>query len=269
MVVDDEQDMRWLLANILKSKGYQVKEAVDGVDALAKIEQNPPDLVMLDMKMPRMDGMETLKNIRKINYSLPVIMLTAHGDIPSSVEAMRNGANDFLTKPFDNDQIVYAIKRLLDYLLLQKEVKTLREQLKDQFSLFSLMGASRPIKKISYQVDQVAKTKFTVVLQGETGTGKELVAHFIHRKSPRCDMPFIPVDCGAIPDTLIESELFGYVKGAFTGANQDKAGFFEMAQKGTLFLDEIANIPLNTQKNCYGCFRRDVFTGWGLLNLLT
>lgn len=248
MIVDDEQDMRWLLANILKAEGFKVQQAVDGVDAIAKIQQSPPDLVMLDLKMPRMDGMEALKKIKEINYSLPVIMLTAHGDIPSSVQAIKMGAFDFLTKPFDNEQIVYTINRVLDYFTLQREVKSLREQLKDQYSLFSLMGTSHQIQKISYQVDQVAKTNFTVVLQGNTGTGKELVAHFIHRKSPRKDKPFVPVDCGAIPDTLIESELFGYKKGAFTGANQDKAGYFELARGGTLFIDEVANIPLSVQK---------------------
>ncbi len=248
LIVDDEQDMRWLLANILKAEGFIVQQAVDGLDAIGKVKKQPPDIVLLDIKMPTMDGMEALKKIKEINYSLPVIMLTAHGDIPSSVQAIKTGASDFLTKPFDNEQIVYTIKRVLDHFMLQQEVEFLREQLRDQSSLFSLMGTSHQIQRISYQVEQVAKTNFTVILQGETGTGKELVAHFIHRKSSRKDKPFVPVDCGAIPDTLIESELFGYEKGAFTGANQSKAGYFELAQDGTLFLDEVANIPLSTQR---------------------
>jgi DNA-binding NtrC family response regulator len=248
LVVDDEQDMRWLLTNILKAEGFKVQQAVDGVDAVAKVGRQAPDLVLLDIKMPQMDGMKALEKIKEIDYSLPVIMLTAHGDIPTSVQAIKMGAYDFLTKPFDNEQIVHTIKRTLDHFLLQREVQSLREQLKDQSSIFSLMGTSHQIQKISYQVEQVAKTNFTVILQGETGTGKELVAHVIHQKSPRKDKAFVPVDCGAIPDTLIESELFGYEKGAFTGANQDKAGYFEMAKGGTLFLDEVANIPMNTQK---------------------
>jgi DNA-binding NtrC family response regulator len=248
LIVDDEQDMRWLLSNIIKSEGFNVQQAVDGRDAILKIKQSPPDLVLLDIKMPNMGGMEVLEKIKEIDFSLPVIMLTAHGDIPTSVQAIKMGAYDFLTKPFDNDQIMYTINRAFDHFLLQREVKSLREQLKDRSSLFSLMGTSHQIQKISYQVDQVAQTNFTVILQGETGTGKELVAHFIHRKSTRKNMPFVPVDCGAIPDTLIESELFGYKKGAFTGATQDKAGYFELAREGTLLLDEVANIPLNTQK---------------------
>ncbi len=248
LVVDDEQDMRWLLSHILTSEGFGVCQAEDGQHAVTAVGQHPPDIVLLDIKMPRMDGMQALEKIKEINYAIPVIMLTAHGDIPSTVQAMRLGAYDFLTKPFDNEQIIFTISRALDHISLRREVQSLREQVKDKSSLFSLMGNSHQIQQISYQIEQVARTNFTVIIEGETGTGKELVAHFIHKGSPRKDSPFIPVDCSAIPDTLIESELFGYEKGAFTGAVGSKPGYFELAKGGTLLLDELANIPGNTQK---------------------
>jgi len=248
LIVDDEEDMRWLLSNILRAEGFAVEQAADGQKTLEYLRGKLPDLILLDLKMPGMDGLEVLRYIKEQNLPTPVIMLTAHGDIPSSVKAMKLGAYDFLTKPFDNNQLVFTIRRALEHYLLQKEVSTLREQIRDRNSLFFLMGTSRKIQQLSYQVDQVAKTNFTVIIEGETGTGKELMAHFIHSRSLRREGPFVPVDCSAIPDTLIESELFGYERGAFTGAVQSKPGLFEVARGGTLFLDEVANIPHNIQK---------------------
>ncbi len=248
LVVDDEEDMRWLLSTIIGTEGLKVDLAANGEEALDYLRQSIPDLVLLDIRMPKLDGLQTLQKIKETLPPLPVIMLTAHGDIRSTVKAMKLGAYDYLTKPFDNEEIVFTIKRAVEYHSLQKEVEELKQRLKEQVSLVSLMGNSHQIQQISYQVDQVAQTNFTVILQGETGTGKELVAHFIHSKSNRKDKPFIAVDCSAIPESLMESELFGFEKGAFTGANQAKAGYFEMARKGTLFLDEISNIPLSIQK---------------------
>lgn len=248
LVVDDEEDMRWLLANIIGAEGLNVELAANGQEALDYLQKAVPDLVLLDIKMPKINGLETLARIKQTLPPVPVIMLTAYGDIRSTVKAMKLGAYDYLTKPFDNEEILFTIKRAVEFHSLQQEVETLKKQLKDQGSLVNLMGNSHQIQQIGYQVDQVAKTNFTVIIQGETGTGKELVAHFIHSKSNRRDKPFVPVDCSAIPESLIESELFGFEKGAFTGANQGKAGYFEMANKGTLFIDEVANIPMSTQK---------------------
>ncbi len=248
LVVDDEEDMRWLLSNILGSEGFTIKLAADGQQALDYLTKVMPDLVLLDIKMPRLDGIQTLQKIKQRLYPVPVIMLTAYGDIRSTVQAMKLGAHDYLTKPFDNEEIIFTIKRAVRYHCLQREVEDLKKQLQDHTSLVGLMGNSHQVQQLSYQVDQVARTNFTVIIQGETGTGKELVAHFIHSKSLRKDKTFVPVDCSAIPESLMESELFGFEKGAFTGANQSKAGYFEMANKGTLFLDEIANIPPGIQK---------------------
>ncbi|MBI5788650.1 MAG: sigma-54-dependent Fis family transcriptional regulator [Candidatus Schekmanbacteria bacterium] len=248
LVVDDEEDMRWLLANIIESEGFAVDQAANGQAAIDHLHNNVPDLVLLDIKMPVLDGIQTLQKIKQSHYPVPVIMLTAYGDIRSTVQAMKLGAYDYLTKPFENKTILFTIKRAVDYHSLQMEVENLRKQIHDQTSLVNLMGNSQQIQQISYQANQVAKTNFSVIIQGDTGTGKELVAHFIHSKSLRKDKPFVPVDCTAIPESLFESELFGYERGAFTGANQAKAGYFEMANGGTLFLDELANIPLGAQK---------------------
>ncbi|MBI5380238.1 MAG: sigma-54-dependent Fis family transcriptional regulator [Nitrospirae bacterium] len=247
LVVDDEPDMRWLLAGVLRAQGFEVATAEDGQAALDQVKAEAPAAVILDLRMPGLDGMETLTELKAIARQVPVIMLTAHGDIPTAVQAMRLGAYDYLTKPFHNDDIVLTVRRVLDRQELLAEVETLKSQLGEGGSLKELMGPSQEIQKVIQQVKQVAESTFTVLLQGETGTGKELVAWAIHRQSARREKPFIALDCGAIPETLIESELFGYEKGAFTGADRKKEGHFQLAQGGNLFLDEISNLPLPTQ----------------------
>ena len=247
LVVDDEPEICWLLSGILSAQGFEVVTAEDGQAALERVRGEAPAAVILDLKMPRLDGLETLGKLKGIAPQVPVIMLTAHGDIPSAVQAMRLGAYDYLTKPFHNDDIILTVQRALERQALLAEVEELRSQLGEGGSLGELMGPSQEIQKVTQQVKQVAGSTLTVLIQGETGTGKELVARAIHQQSARHEKPFIALDCGAIPDTLIESELFGYEKGAFTGADRRKEGHFQLAEGGSLFLDEIANLPLTTQ----------------------
>ena len=197
--------------------------------------------------MPELDGMETLRRLRELAPRLPVIVLTGYGDIPSAVETMRLGASDYLTKPVRPEAIGLAVRRALEYQQLGADVEELRRQLREHGALVWLIGLSPEIQQVIQQIEQVAESTFTILIQGETGTGKELVARAIHQLSTRREKPFIALDCGAIPDTLIESELFGYEKGAFTGADRRKEGHFELAEGGSLFLDEIVNLPMTTQ----------------------
>jgi len=245
LIVDDEKDMRWLLSNFLKEDGYTVDEAEDCGDALDFFKRNsPPDLVLLDLRMPgQMDGVDLLKKIKTTMPGIQVIILTGYGNIGSAVEAIKLGAYDYLTKPFENERLRLTIQRALESRKLTQEILQLKIELKKEFDLESIMGTSSEIKKIFERVNKVAGTQFTVLIEGESGTGKEIVANAIHRTSLRGDGPFVAVDCGAIPDTLIESELFGYERGAFTGADREKKGQFEFANQGTVFLDEIGNLP--------------------------
>lgn len=197
--------------------------------------------------MPGMDGIEVLKQIKKISSETPVVIITAYGRVQSAVEAIKLGAYDYLSKPFDNDEIVITVQRAIKERAMQQEIHALKAQLNHAMPLFEQMGHSDAIIKLNELVDRVAPTNCTVVLYGETGSGKEVVARYIHNRSPRRDKPFVAVDCGSIPETLIESELFGYEKGAFTGADQQKAGQFENASGSTLFLDEIGNLPISMQ----------------------
>jgi len=247
LVVDDEPDMRCLLTGVLRAEGFEAVAAAEGQAALDRVMAEAPAAVILDLRMPGLDGITTLKKLKAMAPQVPVIMLTAYGDIPTAVQAMRLGANDYLTKPFQNDEIILTVRRALERQALLAEVEELRSQLREGGSLRELMGPSGEIQKVIEQVKQVAGSAFTVLIQGETGTGKELVARAIHQQSARHAKPFIGLDCGAMPESLIESELFGYEKGAFTGADRRKEGHFQLAEGGSLFLDEIANLPLPTQ----------------------
>ncbi|MCK4417161.1 MAG: sigma-54-dependent Fis family transcriptional regulator [Candidatus Latescibacteria bacterium] len=247
LIVDDEKDMRWTLSNVLEKGGYKVSEAEDGAQALTTLRMSSPDLILLDKKLPEMDGIRVLRKIREVDSAIPVIILTGYGDIRSAVEAVKSGAYDYLTKPFDNDDLVLTIGRAIEKRELSLEVKLLRQRVGRIESLQPLMGNSDQVKRVCRQVEKVAGIDFTVLIQGETGTGKDLVAQAIHNLSPRKEGPFIAVDCGAIPDTLVESELFGYEKGAFTGAHGRNQGQFELAEGGTLLLDEIGNFPHQSQ----------------------
>ncbi|MFZ6016323.1 MAG: sigma-54-dependent transcriptional regulator [Nitrospirota bacterium] len=247
LIVDDDKDMQQLLSDILRSEGYKVITAGDGRKALKEIRSHSPGLVLLDIRLPEMDGMKVLEEIKKIDKNLHVIMLTAYGEIRGAIQAMKLGAFDYITKPFDNEELVLNIKRAFQTRYLTKEVESLKNRLGEKTAIERLKGESLQIKHVLSQVKLIAPTNMTVIIQGESGTGKELISQMIHQESLRKDKPFIAIDCGAIPETLIESELFGYEKGAFTGADTQKEGKFEQANGGTLFLDEITNLSDTAQ----------------------
>jgi two-component system nitrogen regulation response regulator GlnG len=248
LIVDDDPDVRKVLTGVLQTDGFEVVAVADGETALSRVGEIAPRVVILDLKLPGVDGMQTLKQLRTIAPDVPVIILTGYGDVSSAVEAMRLGAYDYLTKPPDHtDSIMMSVRRALERHALGAEIEGLRNRLRERNPLPWLMGPSRALQEVIQQVRQVAESMFTVLVEGETGTGKELVARAIHELSARRARPFVALDCGAIPDTLIESELFGYERGAFTGADRRKDGHFQLAEGGTLFLDEIANLPLITQ----------------------
>jgi DNA-binding NtrC family response regulator len=246
LIVEDNRDMQFLLSSILKNEGYETAITGDGNNALKELKKWSPDLVLLDIKLPGINGMQVLQEMKRINEDSAVIMLTAFGDIRGAVESMKLGAFEYITKPFDNDELFLVIKRALHMRFLNKEVTILRKQLNEKTAddiIEKLAGKSPQMKQVLTQVDIVAPTGMTVLIQGESGTGKELIAELIHQKSERHKKAFVEIDCGAIPDTLIESELFGYEKGAFTGADAMREGRFEQANSGTMFLDEITNLP--------------------------
>ena len=247
LVVDDQEDIRWLLSSLLEDAGYAVSTAADGQEVLEVATKALPDLVLMDVRMPGLDGMAALERLKERDPHLPVIMLTAYGQVPDAVQAMKLGAEDYLLKPFLNEQVLLAVRRALERIALVDEIRGLRTQLESAAGLAEVMGTSQEIQKVFVQVQQVARTNFTVILQGETGTGKELVARATHQQSDRRDRPFLAVDCGAVPETLIESQLFGHERGAFTGANAMRQGDFELASGGTLFLDEVSNLPMGIQ----------------------
>jgi len=249
LIVDDDKDMQFNLKSILDNEGYKSFAVGNGIKAIKEIQSKSPNIVLLDIRLPDMNGMKVLEKLKKTipEYEGSIIMLTAYGDIKGAIKAMKLGAFDYLTKPFDNEELIITIKKALHTQLLSKEVKTLKEQLHEKITSENLMGKSTQIKKVLKQVNLIAPTNMSVIIQGKSGTGKEVIANLIHRKSHRKDKPFIPIDCGAIPESLVESELFGYDRGAFTGADKTKEGKFELANDGTLFLDEITNLPADAQ----------------------
>ena len=248
LVVDDEEEIRKILAHIIEAEGFKALLSPDGNKAMHAVCVSKPDAVLLDIRMPGLDGMEVLKKIKDLDPDLPVVLVTAFADIHQAVEAMKIGAHDYLAKPFDNLEVIRVIRRALKEGELKKKLKCLmNKRATDHLSLVEIMGPSGKVGRLLTDVNQVARSNFTVVIIGETGAGKELVARAIHQASPRRGGPFVPVDCGAIPENLLESELFGHEKGSFTGADTQKKGKFEMAQKGTLFMDEVANMPMGSQ----------------------
>ncbi len=245
LIVDDDRDLRLMLSALMQKEGLTSLVADDGERALEMIPADRPDLLLVDVKMPGLDGMEVLKRVRETDPQLPVVLITAYAEIAASVAAMRAGAFDYLGKPFDHGEVIRVVRAALAERRRRRRSQT--EKISGDAGLRVMMGPSDAVTRIIREVNRVAHSDFSVIIQGETGSGKELVARAIYQLSPRADGPFIPLDCGAIPETLIESELFGYQKGAFTGATAPKPGKFEAAQGGTLFLDEIANLPLGAQ----------------------
>ncbi|MBX3128730.1 MAG: sigma-54-dependent Fis family transcriptional regulator [Polyangiaceae bacterium] len=247
LVIDDEPNARTALAEILKEEGYTVETAADGFKGLSRFDEFGPDLVLTDLKMPGMDGVELLRKLRERGTATPVVLMTAFGAVETAVSAMREGADDYLTKPLNTDELVLVIDRCLDRMKLRREAQSLKAQLNERYRFDNIVGTSAEMQEVFKSVAQVAPSRATVLLTGESGTGKELVAAAIHHRSTRREGPFVKLHCAALAETLLESELFGHERGAFTGADRRREGRFEQANGGTLFLDEIGEISPSTQ----------------------
>jgi DNA-binding NtrC family response regulator len=246
LVIEDEAAIRRVLVKILteEQEGYQVKEAENGATGLEMIKKEDYDLVLCDIKMPKVDGVEVLQEARKLKPEIPFIMISGHGDLDTAVSTMRLGAFDYISKPPDLNRLLTTVRNALDRKELVVENRNLKKKVTRNYEM---IGQSREMETIKEIIEKVAPTDARVLITGANGTGKELVAHWIHQKSERSDAPFIEVNCAAIPSELIESELFGHVKGAFTSAVRDRAGKFEAANKGTIFLDEVGDMSLSAQ----------------------
>ncbi len=246
LIIEDESAIRRVLVKILSEENatYQLEEAEDGLKGLEAVKNNDYDLVLCDIKMPKMDGVEVLEAARKIKPEIPFIMISGHGDLDTAVNTMRLGAFDYISKPPDLNRLLTTVRNALDRKELVLENKKLRKKVSKNYEM---VGDSEAISIIKEMIEKVAPTEARVLITGDNGTGKELVAHWIHEKSERSSGPFVEVNCAAIPSELIESELFGHVKGAFTSAVRDRAGKFEAANKGTIFLDEIGDMSLSAQ----------------------
>ena len=247
LLVDDDESFRRVQEYQLDSAGYQVTSVADGEAALEAFREGLHDLVVTDVRMPGLDGLELLARVRAISPDTPVVMITAQATIETAVEAMKQGAFEFLTKPFPGEKLRLTLERAREFARLQRENRELRREVEGRFSFENLIGSTPPMKALFDSMELAAPAASTVLIFGETGTGKELVARAIHYNSPRKEGSFVTVNCGAIPETLMEAELFGYRRGAFTGAETNRKGKFETADGGTLFLDEVGEIPLALQ----------------------
>jgi two-component system response regulator AtoC len=247
LIVDDESGMRHMLSVLLEREGYSIDTAQNGKEGLDKIKANEYALVLCDIRMPEMDGLTFLESTKSLNKQLPVIMMSAFGNVDTAIEAMKKGAYDYVSKPFKADEILIRLQRLTDQETLMFENQSLKRVLHQETSFSNIIARSPRMLDIFDTIRKIAEYKTTVLITGESGSGKELIARAIHFNSPRSNKPFIAINCSAIPETLLESELFGYVKGSFTGANKDKKGLFEEASGGTLFLDEVGDLPLSLQ----------------------
>ncbi len=247
LIIDDEAEIRESLQTLLEMEGFVVETASSGEDGLQRIGEHPFDLILLDLTLPGRDGMEVLTDIRAHDTQLPVIMITAYGTVENAVRAIQAGAVNFVQKPWDNEKLVADVRAAVGRRRAEEENVQLKRALKQRYNFENIVGKSEPMLKIFDLVAQVANSRSTVLLQGESGTGKEIIAKAIHLNSPRRDRPFVPVNTGSMPADLLESTLFGHVKGAFTSAIASKKGLFEVADKGTLFLDEIATMGMETQ----------------------
>jgi len=260
LVVDDEQGIRGALGQLLEYEGYDVRTAANAVDGLAEYERFKPHLVFMDVKMAGIDGIEALKQLRQKDPAATVVMISGHATIQTAVEATQLGAYDILEKPLDTDRILVLLRNALSHLDLSEENARLKETIE---SRYEIVGRSYAIRALIDRIEKVAATPARVLITGENGTGKELVARAVHRQSTRAKKPFVEVNCAAIPSELIESELFGHMKGSFTGAVQDRAGKFEQADGGTLFLDEIGDMSLNAQAKVLRVLQDNVLTRIG------
>jgi two-component system NtrC family response regulator len=247
LIVDDEESQRTLLAGYLKKKGFTVTTAASGRDAIEKNRTVGFELAILDLKMPEIDGIETMAQMKEIDPQTFFLILTGYGTVESAVQAMKIGAYDYLSKPVNLDELELLIERIRSEQTVHAELESLREEVAEQFKTDSFVAESKEMRDVLHLVSRVAKSDSAVIITGESGTGKEVLARLIHQASTRRQKRFIAISCAALPETLLESELFGYERGAFTGANTRKLGKFELAHGGTLFLDEIGDVPLSTQ----------------------
>jgi two-component system, NtrC family, response regulator PilR len=242
LIVDDEQSYRQLLSLVFEGDGHTIRTATNGREALAKLQEEPADVVISDVRMPDMDGIEMLESVRESQPDLGVILMTAFASVETAREAFKLGADDFIQKPFDVEELKLIVKKTLEKQALIDENRAFKRAQRDRGSVKNIVGSSNKMQAIFQMIETVAEVQSTVLINGESGTGKELVARAIHDLSPRAERPFISINCGAFTETLLESELFGYVKGSFTGANTNRKGLFEAANKGTIFLDEIGEM---------------------------
>lgn len=247
LILDDDPGICKILGNILTEKGYDVIIANNGKEGIRKIKEEDPDVVLLDIKLPEIDGLSLIKKHPEMTTDSSIVILTGYGTIESAVQSMKLGVYDYLTKPFDIKKIVITVEHAIETKILRQKVKDLSKQLYEVYKVDALVGNDQSIKKVFELVKKVALTNMTVLLEGETGVGKEQIAHLIHYYSARKEKPFVTVDCGTLPEGIIESELFGHEKGAFTGADKKKSGQFELANGGTLFLNEVLNLPMPSQ----------------------
>ena len=244
LIVDDESGIRHSLASVLSEEGYEVESVASGEECLARLGRGNVDLVLLDIWLPKMDGLETLEQMHQQGHFPMVVMISGHGNIETAVRATKLGAFDFVEKPLSIEKTTRSVKKALDFMLLEEENRRLREELGQRYQV---IGESVPMKALRQQIALAAPTKGRVLIYGESGTGKELVARALHAASLRNNAPFVELNCAAIPEELIESELFGHIKGSFTGASEDKVGKFQKADNGTIFLDEVGDMSLRTQ----------------------
>ncbi|MGA7144594.1 MAG: sigma-54 dependent transcriptional regulator, partial [Desulfobacterales bacterium] len=247
LVVDDDDTHRTMLRTLVGGWGYDVEEADDGSAAIAKVEERPFDLILMDVRMLKVSGLEALERIKAFNPAIPITIMTAYSSVETAVEALKKGAYDYLTKPLDFDKLRLTLERAMEHVRLKEENRMLKENLGKHFDMQNIIGRSRAMLSLLETVAHVAMSEATVMITGESGTGKELIAGVIHYNSPRKDGPLVKINCAAITETLLESELFGHEKGSFTGADRRKEGRFYQANKGSLFLDEVSEMPLSMQ----------------------
>ena len=260
LIIDDEKSIRRTLREILEYENFKVEEAADGLEGLTLVQKEKFDIILCDIKMPKMDGMEALDKFMEANVDAPIIMISGHGNIETAVEAVKKGAYDFIQKPLDLNRLLVTIRNALDKSDLVSETKTLRKKIS---KTFEMIGESSVIKEIKDMIERVAPTDARVLITGENGTGKELVARWLHEKSNRCGAALVEVNCAAIPSELIESELFGHEKGAFTSAVAQRKGKFELAEGGTIFLDEIGDMSLAAQAKVLRALQENKITRVG------
>ena len=260
LIIDDEKSIRRTLREILEYENFKVEEAADGLEGLTLVQKEKFDIILCDIKMPKMDGMEALDKFMEANVDAPIIMISGHGNIETAVEAVKKGAYDFIQKPLDLNRLLVTIRNALDKSNLVSETKTLRKKIS---KTFEMIGESSVIKEIKDMIERVAPTDARVLITGENGTGKELVARWLHEKSNRCGAALVEVNCAAIPSELIESELFGHEKGAFTSAVAQRKGKFELAEGGTIFLDEIGDMSLAAQAKVLRALQENKITRVG------